>query len=121
MTNRDRLLYHHAHPAKLAVDLAAAGAATWLFWDQHPLRGMAAGLIPPAAVSLVVLQFADLERVRRSMPGRYVGRNMSLALHTTSVAGVFILWAAAWYRSIFYCSVGLLITAFAWVRGRLIQ
>ena len=31
---------------------------------------------------------------------------------------MFIFWGAAWYRSVFYCSVGLLVIAFAWVPRR---
>jgi hypothetical protein len=119
MTLRDKLLYHHAHPAKVLVDVVCAFAAGWLFWGQHLLRAAAVGLVPPAMMSLLVLQFVDLERVKQSALGRYVGRHMSLPLHITAVAGVVVFWLAAWYRSIFYCVVGLLIITFAWVRGPL--
>ena len=119
MNARDRLLYHHAHPAKLAVDAICAVTAAWMFWEQHLLRAVAIGLVPPALTSLLVLQFIDLERVKQSRVGRHVGRHMSLPLHITAVAGVVIFWLAAWYRSIFYCVVGLLIVLFAWVRGPL--
>ena len=119
MTLRDRLLYHHAYPVKLFVDIVSAFAAAWLFWGQHVLRALLVGLVPPALASMIVLQFVDLERVKQSPVGRYVTRHMSLPLHITAVAGVVILWLAAWYRSIFYCVVGLLIVTFAWVRGPL--
>jgi len=119
MTPRDKLLYHHAHPAKLLVDVVCAVTAAWLIWEQHLLRAAAVGLVPPALMSLVVLQFVDLERVKASPLGRYVGRYMSLPLHVTAVAGVIIFWLAAWYRSIFYCVAGLLIVTFAWIRGPL--
>lgn len=119
MTVREKLLYHHAHPAKLMVDGVSAVVAAWLLWEQHLLRAAAVGLVPPIVTSLLVLQFVDLERVKRSPLGRYVGRHMSLPLHITAVAGVFIFWGGAWYRSIFYCIVGLLVIVFAWVRGPL--
>ena len=119
MTLRDKLLYHHAHPAKLLVDVVCAIIAAWLFWEQHLLRAVAVGLVPPALASAIVLQFADLERVKQSAIGRYVTRYMSLLLHVTAVAGVIIVWLAAWYRSIFYCVVGLLIVTFAWTQGPL--
>jgi len=121
MTPRDRLLYHHAHPAKLLVDVVSAVAAAWLLWGQHLLRAAIVGLVPPALMSLLVLQFVDLERVKQSPIGRYVMRYMSLPLHVTAVAGVIVFWLAAWYRSIFYCVVGLLIVMFAWVRGPLYE
>ena len=43
----------------------------------------------------------------------------ALALEVARLVGVFIFWGAAWYRSVFYCSVGLLVIAFTWVRGAL--
>jgi hypothetical protein len=119
MTLRDRLLYHHAYPAKLVVDTVCAAAAAWLLWQQHLLRGAAVGLIPPAVASLIVLRLVDLERVRQSRIGAYIGRHMSLRLHATAVAGVVICWIAAWYQDAYYVLVGTLVTTFAWVRGPL--
>ena len=51
--------------------------------------------------------------------GRYVGRNMTPPLKVARLVGVFIFWGAAWYRSVFYCSVGLLVIGFTWARGAL--
>ena len=119
MTLHERLLYHHVHPLKLVVDLVSAITAAVLLWQQHLLRAALIGLVPPAIASLLVMQFVNLDRLRETSLGRYVGRYMSLPLHVTAVAGVIIFWLASWYRSIFYCVVGLLIVTFAWVRGPL--
>ena len=119
MTLREKLLYHHAHPVKLAVDLCSAAIAAWLLWNQHLLRAGAIGLGLPAVASLFVLRFADFERLKRSPLGQYVGTHMSLPLQVAAVAGAIIFAVAAWYRSIFYCIVGLLVVAFAWTRGLL--
>jgi hypothetical protein len=117
MTLREKLLYHHAHPVKLAADVSAGALAAWLLWNQHLLRAGAIGLGLPALASLFVLQFADFERLKRSPLGRYVGTHMSLPLQVTAVVGVIIFAGAAWYRSIFYCVVGLAVVAFVWTRG----
>jgi len=116
MTLREKLLYHHAHPAKLAVDICSAAVAAWLLWNQHLLRAAAIGLGPPAITSLLVLQFGDFERIRTSALGRYVGTYLSLPHQIAAVAGVVIVWGAAWYRSTLYCIVGLLVVALAWSR-----
>ena len=119
MTLRDKLLYHHIHPAKGATDAICAIAAAVLLWQQHLLRAIAVGFGPPIVVSLVVLQFANLEKLKESSLGRYVGRNMSATTDVVRVAGAFVFWGGAWYKSVFWCIVGLLIIAFVWVRGRL--
>ena len=121
MTLREKLLYHHAHPVKLAVDVSSAAVAAWLLWNQHLLRAAAVGLGLPAIASLLVLQLADFERLKQSPLGRYVGTHMSLPLQVAAVAGAIIFAVAAWYRSIFYCIVGLLVVAFVWTRGLLRQ
>ena len=119
MTFREKILYHQIHPAKIAVDVITAVAAAVLLWQQHLLRAIAVGLAPPLLASLLVIQFADLEKLKQSALGRYVGRHMTPALELARLVGVFIFWDAAWYRSIFYCVVGLLVIAFAWARGAL--
>jgi hypothetical protein len=119
MTLREKLLYHQVHPAKISIDVTTALAAAVLLWQQHLLRAVAVGLAPPIIASLLVIQFANLEKVKQSPVGGYVGRNMTLPLEVARLVGVFIFWGAAWYRSVFYCSVGLLVIGFTWVRGAL--
>jgi hypothetical protein len=119
MTLREKLLYHHIHPAKMATDAICAMAAAVLLWQQHLLRAIAVGLGPPIVVSLLVLQFANLEKLKESPLGRYAGRTMTAATDIVRVLGAFVFWGGAWYRSVFWCIVGLLIIAFVWVRGRL--
>src|ERR1043166_2463707 len=117
MTVRDKLLFHQLHPAKLAVDISTAIAAAILFWQQHVFRGLAVGLIPPVLASIVIMQFADLERVQRSPLGRYAARHMTRLLEMVRLAGMAIVWTAAWYRSGYYCVVGGLVVGFAGARG----
>jgi hypothetical protein len=117
MTLPEKLRYHHVHPAKLATDVVSAIVAAVLLWHQHLLRAIAIGLAPPIIVSFLVIRFANVETLTQTPLGRYVGRHMPMAMEVIKLAGVFIFWGAAWYRSIFYCSVGLLVIAFAWARG----
>jgi hypothetical protein len=119
MTPGEKLRYHHVHPAKLGTDVVFAIMAAVLLWQQHLLRAIAVGIAPPLIASLLVIRFADLEKLKQSPLGRYAGRHMTPAMEFLKVVGVFIFWGAAWYRSVFYCIVGLLVIAFAWVRGAL--
>lgn len=119
MTLRDKLLYHQLHPAKLAVDISTAIAAAVLLWQQHLVRGLAIGLIPPVLASFIVIRYVDLEGVQQSSVGRYAARHMTRPLEIVRLAGMLIVWTAAWYGSGYYCVVGTLVIVFAWARGAL--
>ena len=120
MTFGEKLRYHHVHPAKLGIDVVSTIVAAVLLWQQHLLRAIAIGLAPPIIASLLVIQFANVEKLAHTRLGRYVGRHMPMGMEFIKLIGVFIFWGAAWYRSVFYCSVGLLVIAFTWVRGALL-
>ena len=119
MTVRDKLLYHQLHPAKLAVDISTAIVAAVFFWQQHLFRGLAIGLVPPIVASILIIRFVDLERVKASWFGGYAARHMTRPLEIARLAGMAIVWTAAWYRSGYYCVVGTLVIIFAWARGAL--
>jgi len=119
MTLREKMLYHQLHPAKLAVDVSTAIAAAVLFWQQHVFRGLAVGLAPPILASMLIIRFVDLEHIRQSSFGRYAAKYMTRPLEIARLAGIVLVWTAAWYRSGYYCVVGSLVIAFAWARGAL--
>jgi hypothetical protein len=108
MTFGDKLLYHHEHPAKLAMDLIFLVAAGVLIWQQHLYRAIAVGIGGPLVASAIVLPFV-------TMPAR---RTFTWAAVAIRIAGALVFWLGAWYRSIFYCVVGLLIIAAPWIRTR---
>ena len=106
MTLREKLLYHHAHPAKLVVDAIAAVVAAVLLWQHHWIRAAAVGLVMPAIASACVLWFADLKTVKELRWGRVVVR----------IAWIVVLWGGAWSRSPIVCLAGLVVIALTWVR-----
>jgi hypothetical protein len=119
MTIRERVLYHQVHPLTLTADAAAIVAGAVLLWQQHLLRAMAIGLGLPIAASVIVIQFANVERLAQSRSGHYVARYMTRWTVVARVIGVFIAWEGAWYRSAFWCGVGMLVVALVWARGAL--
>jgi hypothetical protein len=117
---REKLLYHHIHPAKMSVDVVAAIAAAVLLWQQHLLRAIAVGIVLPLAASAIVLTFADLGKLTQSRLGVYAGRNMTPAMEAAKIVGVFLSWGGAWYRSVMVCILGLLVIALAWGRDAIL-
>jgi hypothetical protein len=119
MTLRERLLYHHAHPAKLVVDAIAAIVAAVLLWQQHLIRAAAVGLGVPAIASACVLWFADVETLKELRGGRSEARTVTSTMMLVRIAGVFVFWGGAWYRSVTVCLAGLVVIALTWVRVNL--
>ncbi len=102
MTLREKLLHHHNHPAKAVVDAIAAVVAAVLLWQQHVIRAAAVGLVVPAVASACVLWFADLEKLKK----------LRWTMVLVRIAGVFVFWGGAWYRSVMVCLAGLIVIAF---------
>ena len=119
MTLREKLLSHHDHPAKLVVDAIAAVVAAGLLWQQHLIRAAAVGLVAPAVASACVLWFADLETLKALRWGRYEAGTVTLTWVLVRIAGVFVFWGGAWYRSVMVCLAGLVVIALTWVRVNL--
>src|SRR5258706_7094047 len=107
MTLREKLLYHHDHPAKLVVDAIAAVVAAVLLWQQHLIRAAAVGLVVPAMASACVLWFADFEAPKESRRVRSEARTVTWTMVLVRIAGVFVFWGGAWYRSTTVCLAGL--------------
>jgi hypothetical protein len=115
----DKALYHQIHPAKLITDWTTAFVAAYLLWQHALVAGLLIGVIPSVIASALVIRFADLERLKASGFGRYVGRYMTPAMQVARSAGAAIFWAAAWFRSPSVMAVGLAVIVVAWARGLL--
>jgi hypothetical protein len=119
MTLREKLLYHHGHRAKLAVDAIAAVVAAMLLWQQHWIRAAAVGLVLPAIASACVLWFADLKTPKELRWGGDQARTVTWTTVAVRIAGVFVFWGGAWSRSVILCLAGLVAIALTWVRVNL--
>ena len=101
MTFGKKLLYHHNHPLKVAIDVVCLVAAAVLFWQQHLYRALAVGIGGPLIASAIVLPFVKAP-ASRTLTWPAVGLR---------IAGAVVVGLGAWYRSTFYCIVGVLIIA----------
>ncbi len=117
MTIQERSLYHQIHPLKLFTDWSTGLVALYLLWGHHLAAGLAVALVPPIAVSLVIVRFADLEKYRQSPFGRYVGRYMTRAAEATRLVGYGVMAVGAWYHVAWLVPFGLLVVLAGWLHG----
>src|SRR5207244_12938307 len=64
----------HSLPSSPPIEahhrLGMAMLAAWLLWQHRLVLGLATGFIPSAVVTLLLTQFADLDRMKSSTLGR---------------------------------------------------
>lgn len=116
----EKALYHQIHPLKLLVDWGTGIASAFLLWQHRLTPALVVGLIPPILISTVLLRWANLEGLKDSPFGRYVGRYMTREVEAVRLAGMIVLWAGAWYYLPVLPAVGIAIILAAWARGKLL-
>ncbi len=77
MTGGERLLYHQLRPAKLAADISGSIISTYLVWQHHFWWAMVGAFAPALLGSALVMEFADLDKLKSSRMGRYIERFMN--------------------------------------------
>ena len=91
--------------------------AAWLLWHHRLVLGLATGFIPSAVVTILLMQFADLDRLKHSALGRYVAVYMTHAMEAARLAGLGIFWVGAWARQLWLLPVGVAVALAGWLRG----
>jgi hypothetical protein len=117
----DRVLLHQVHPVKLAADISASLISNTLLWRHRLAAGIVTRYTLPVVGSAIVLSFADVERLRDTVPGRYVLANMSSATIALRLAGDTVMALGSWYRSPRMVALGLMIVAAGWSQGLAIR
>jgi hypothetical protein len=119
MSRTEKALYQQIHPAKLATDFGTAFVAAALLWRHQLLLAMLVGFLPSIAVTLGLMRFGALDRLRDSPFGRYVARYMTRAVEALRFAGVALFWAGAWQHRPLLMALGFLTILLGWARGLL--
>ena len=114
MNLRERILYHQIHPLKLAVDISAGIASTWLLWQHKLLIGMLVAFVPAIAVSAAMLRWMRFERPRDSAFGRYVAFHMTHVAEAVRMAGQVVMWVGAWFYSGWAIVAGVGVVLLGW-------
>jgi hypothetical protein len=107
-------LVHQVHPAKISADVTASMISNLLLWRDRPVTAVAVRCVLPAASSVAVLGFADLDAVARTRRGRYVLAHMPPAAQVTRVAGDALMGLAVYRRSPVLFALGAAVVAAGW-------
>jgi hypothetical protein len=114
LTLEERVVYQQAHPLKLFVDISAGAGALALFWAQAWGPALALGMTAPALASVLVLRFADLERVSRSRLGARARKAMRGPMQVLRLVGFGLTGYGAWYHLGMVLVVGLALIVAGW-------
>jgi hypothetical protein len=120
MKLREKALYHQIHPAKLATDILSEPVSLYFFWRHSLGLGLATHFLPPIAASALVIAFIDLEPLKASRLGHYIGKHMTRSVEGARLAGDLVMVAGAWLRLWPLIAVGLAVVAAAWLSGRVL-
>jgi hypothetical protein len=114
--NREDLVLHQVHWAKLAADVAASIVSLTLIWTGRRAVGMVVHFLVPAMASVALLR-ADTGPVRSTRRGRYVLEHMPPASQAVRLLGDAVMTVGAWRRSAPLIGAGTLIVIAGWSHG----
>jgi hypothetical protein len=118
---QEKALYHQIHPVKLFTDISTSFMSLSLIWQHNLLAGLSIGIIPSILVSLAVIRFANLKKIKQSSFGRYVGRYMTNEMQAVRLFGQLVIWFGAWYHIVLAVVLGYLAILLGWTRGKLFR
>lgn len=117
--DRQALLLHQVHPAKLAVDAAAGVGSDVLLWRGRLREGLLLRYAVPVLGSVAVLRFGRVSDLSGRQRGVYV-LNLPPAAHLARIAGDAIMGVGAWRRRPALLVAGALVVAFGWSWGTML-
>jgi hypothetical protein len=121
MTSKEKMLYHQIHPLKLFVDISTSVLTTCFAWQHHIIWFLILFLIPSVVVTLLLIKYADLDRLKNSGFGKYVKAHMTRTIEAVRFAGQIVMWVSAWFHLPVFIAVGVLIIAGGWLNGKLFK
>ncbi len=117
MTLKEKALYNQIHPLKLSTDILAAVVSLYLFWLRQPVPALLLHFVPPIVASWLLIRYADLEPLKESAFGRYVGRTMTRMIEAIRLFGDLVMIFGAWRHDVMLLALGLLVIIGAWCNG----
>jgi hypothetical protein len=121
MTLQEKNLYQQIHPARLITDWVSGIAAWYLFWQNDIWFGVALSFGPSLIVSLLVIRFADLDKVKNSPFGEYFKRTYNKKVDLIRFAGFVIAAGASWWQNIPGIAVGIAVITATWTYGLVVK
>lgn len=121
MTLQEKNLYQQIHPARLIADWASGIAACYLFWQNDIWFGVALSFVPSLIVSLLVIRFADLEKIQQSKFGDYFKRTYNKKVDLIRFAGFVVAAGASWWQNIPGVAAGFAVILGTWTYGLILK
>jgi hypothetical protein len=118
MTTKEKILYHQIHPVKLFVDISTSILTTCFAWQHNVIWFLILFLIPSVIVTILLIKYADLERLKNAALGRYIEIYMTRAIEIIRFSGQIIMWIAAWFHLPILIAVGILVIIGGWLNGK---
>jgi hypothetical protein len=114
--NKDDLVLHQVHWAKLTADVAASVGSLALIWKGHRRLGLTVHFCIPVLASAVLMR-VDTGPLRSTRRGRYVLKHMPPAAQAVRLAGDTVTTIGAWRRNGVVIAVGMLVVVAGWSHG----
>jgi hypothetical protein len=118
MTSKEKLLYHQIHPLKIGVDVTTSLITTYFAWHHNVVWFLILFIIPSIIITILLIRYADIERLKDSAFGKYVGQHMTKAIEAIRFAGQIVMWSAAWFHLPLLIVVGFFIIIGGWLNGQ---
>lgn len=119
MDFKEKKLYHQIHPSKLMTDWITGIAALYLLWHQLLGIALAVMFIPSIVITIWLMKYANLEKMKTSSFGMYIRRHMTKSMEAVRFLGFAIAIGGAWLHVIVLIVCGVAIILFGWLRGLL--
>ncbi|TME91925.1 MAG: hypothetical protein E6I52_26065 [Chloroflexi bacterium] len=88
-----------------------------VLWRRRLVAGLFVRYASPVVGSVLVLRFADVERLSSSRGGQYVLQHMPPAMVALRLAGDTLMAVGAWKHRPVWLAVGLLLVVLGWSDG----
>jgi len=105
----------------LLVDWSTGLYACYLLWQQELVPAIVVAFIPSLIISLIVVRFVNLERIKNSSFGRYYKRTYNKTIDLTRFGAFVIMAIGSWSQSLIIAGIGLAIILGTWTYGLLIN
>ena len=113
----EKNLYQQIHPARLFTDWASGFVACYLFWEHDLVFALIVAFIPSLIVSLIVVRFANLEKLKNSPFGKYHKRFYNKTIDAVRLAGFIVMAGGSWFQFFEIAGAGLAIILWTWLYG----
>ena len=119
MNAEEKYLYHQIHPLKLLTDWVTGIVALYPLWQHKLGLALVIALVPPPIASFLLISFANLEKYKESVFGKYIRKYMTRPAEAIRFAGYIAMVVGAWTHIVWLIPLGLVIILFGWLKGRI--